>query len=78
MTLHPRDNALCFFCLQDPAQYSAFTSHLIHSFDNTNSVNMGWALVLKNQSTNARDALLERCKEMQVQPLGGEDPLEEG
>ena len=39
---------------------------------------MGRALVLKNQSTNARDTLLERCKEMQVQPLGGEDPLEEG
>ena len=39
---------------------------------------MGRALVLKNQSANARDALLERCKEMQVQPLGGEDPLEEG
>ena len=77
-TLHPRDNALYFFCLQDPAQYSAFTSRLIHSFDNTNSVNMGRALVLKNQSANARDALLERCKEMQVQPLGGEDPLEEG
>ena len=77
-TLHPRDNALYFFCLQDPAQYSAFTSRLIHSFDNTNSVNMGRALVLKNQSANARDALLERCIEMQVQPLGGEDPLEEG
>ena len=63
-TLHPRDNALYFFCLQDPAQCSAFTWHLIRSFDNTNSVNMGRALVLKNQSTDARDALLERCKEI--------------
>ena len=74
----PERWCMYFFCLQDPAQYSAFTSHLIHSFDNTNSVDMGRALELKNQSTSARDTLLGRCKETQVQSRGGEDPLEEG